>query len=161
MTSPSPMLFDVSSLWWRIIFRIIFIFFDKGSISASVKWWDWDPGIMLTLCLPEPQACAWPGWAWPRCPRGLSPPPPDQTGAPHISKHLLAFLPKQCGLQCCGSGSGSISQGYGSGSFYHPAKIPIVLWHLLWLFIVEKWCKCTFKKFSSKKFRNYFFFCLL
>jgi hypothetical protein len=53
-----------------------------------------------------------------------------------------------------GSGSGPINQRYGSGSgsFYHQAKIvrktliPTVLWLLFWLFIFEKWCKCTFKK---------------
>jgi hypothetical protein len=47
-----------------------------------------------------------------------------------------------------GSGSGSCS---GSGSVYHHAKIvrktliPTTLW-LFWLFIFEKWCKCSFKK---------------
>jgi hypothetical protein len=48
-------------------------------------------------------------------------------------------------------GSGSISQRYGSVSFYYQAQIvrktliPNVLWLLLWLFIFENLCKCTFK----------------
>ncbi len=55
-----------------------------------------------------------------------------------------------------GSGSGSVSKRYGSGSgsFHHQAKIvrktfiSTVLW--LWLFIFEEWCKCTFKSNKEK-----------
>ncbi len=50
-----------------------------------------------------------------------------------------------------GIGSGSISQRYGSGSFYHPAKIVrktlIPLFCDFFLpFNFEKWCKCTVKR---------------
>jgi hypothetical protein len=54
-----------------------------------------------------------------------------------------------------GSGFGSVRQRYGSGSFYHQAKIvrktliPTVLW-LLYDFLSLKWCKCTFKKYKQK-----------
>ncbi len=46
-------------------------------------------------------------------------------------------------------GSGSISQRYGSGSFYHHAKIvrQTLIPTIFWLFLTfEKWCKCSFKK---------------
>ncbi len=58
-------------------------------------------------------------------------------------------------------GSGSICQSYGSGSYYHHAKIvgkiliptifkivgiKILFCDSFWLFIFEKLCKCTFKK---------------
>ncbi len=67
----------------------------------------------------------------------------------------------QCLPQCCGDpdpqdpyvfgppGSGSISKWPGSGSFYYQAKIVINAFCFvtsLWLFIFEKWCKCSFKK---------------
>ncbi len=51
-----------------------------------------------------------------------------------------------------GSGSGSISQRYGSGSFYLQAKIvrkKLDYFRFVtsfWLFIFEKWYQCTFKK---------------
>jgi hypothetical protein len=47
------------------------------------------------------------------------------------------------------SGSGSTSQRYGSGSFYHHAKIVrkiLIPTIFFLLFIFEKLCKCTFKK---------------
>ncbi len=50
-------------------------------------------------------------------------------------------------------GSGSVSQGSGSGTFYHQAKIvwKTLISAVLWLFIFEEWCKCTyFRKVKSK-----------
>ncbi len=61
-----------------------------------------------------------------------------------------------------GSGSGLINQRYGSGSFYHQAKIvrkpliPTVLWHLFDFFVFEKWCKCLQKVISRKTFLTKF-----
>ncbi len=58
-----------------------------------------------------------------------------------------------------GSGSGSISQRYGSGSGsdYHQAKKKKNLDSYcfvtsFWLFIFEKWCKCTFKSNKQTSF---------
>ncbi len=47
-----------------------------------------------------------------------------------------------------GSGFGSISQMYGSGSFYHQSKIVRKSWFLLLcdFFLTLKYCKCTFKE---------------
>ncbi len=72
--------------------------------------------------------------------------------------YYLFFNHSNCDLQTCvfgPPGSGSTSQKYGSGSFYH-AKILIKTLILLfcdsfWLFIFEKWCKCTFEKYYAEK----------
>ncbi len=47
-----------------------------------------------------------------------------------------------------GSGSESVSQRYGSGSFYHQAKIvrKTLIPTVLWLLIFDKWCKCILNK---------------
>ncbi len=70
----------------------------------------------------------------------------------HKGKDPFRFL---CVFTFRPPGSGSISQRYDSGScsrpFYHQAKIVSKSLYLLfvtsfWVFICEKWFKCTFKK---------------
>ncbi len=81
-------------------------------------------------------------------------PPPSTSRDTWLS--VLLILGYQCWVYGFfgppGPGSGSISQKYGSGSFwssfYHKAKI--VRKTSFELFIFEKWCKCTFRKLFFK-----------
>ncbi len=58
-----------------------------------------------------------------------------------------------------GSGSGSVSHMYGSGSFYHRANMVRKPWFLdfycfvtsFWLFVLERLCKYTCKKYTDEK----------
>jgi hypothetical protein len=63
-----------------------------------------------------------------------------------------------------GSGSRSIRQSYGSGSFYHSAKMKnnkknLVFYCFVtsfWFFIFKKWCKCSNVVAKSKLKKNFF-----